>query len=146
MSITHKELKDYAAGIADSDCDETLARCSISRGYYAAFHAVLPFVSRLPASANNAADHVTHHEVGQRLKDWNVGSTNQRLARMRTTAAALAKAVKASRLARVEADYYLDIDLGKKDAIAQRERTSKIISMALQLEYEMSRPVAPVSA
>ena len=44
MPITPHDLKDFAERIAQS-ADETQLRAAISRGYYAAFHAVLPLAA-----------------------------------------------------------------------------------------------------
>ncbi|WP_313319525.1 hypothetical protein [Stenotrophomonas sp.] len=145
MSVTHKDLRNYAAGIAETDCDETHIRSSISRSYYAAFHAALPLVGKLPeCSKIGDAARISHHEMGERLRAWDVGRIDPRLAKLKVTARTLATAMKAARAARVQADYDIDIDLVKADARAQVERTSKILRMILQIEGEIQRPAASV--
>jgi len=50
MPVTPHDLKDFAEGDVSSP-EETRRRASVSRAYYAVFHAVLPFASQLPRSA-----------------------------------------------------------------------------------------------
>lgn len=73
MAITVDDLKAYAAALACGESDETQLRSSMSRAYYAAFHAALPLADRLPASAGGRnMDHITHHELSVRLTEWDV--------------------------------------------------------------------------
>lgn len=147
MAITVADLKAYAAALACSESDETQLRSSMSRAYYAAFHAALPLAERLPESVGGRSmDHITHHELSARLSEWKVSGAEPRLARLRKTAGALASAMNSSRAARVKADYKLSVQVELAEAIAQGQRTKQILRILGQIETEMARPKAPVSA
>ncbi|WP_313169842.1 hypothetical protein [Stenotrophomonas sp.] len=119
----------------------------MSRAYYAAFHAALPLAERLPESVGGRSmDHITHHELSARLSEWKVSGAEPRLARLRKTAGALASAMNSSRAARVKADYKLSVQVELAEAIAQGQRTKQILRILGQIETEMARPKAPVSA
>ena len=140
MPITPHDLKDFAERIAQS-ADETQLRAAISRGYYAAFHAVLPLAARLPESGKCLAGrrYVSHREMYERLVEWRTGAVHPMLSRMIATKGVLARAIDVSRFAREKADYRLEDTIRYADAQSQLERTALILRSMAQLEAELKR-------
>ncbi|MFC0677478.1 hypothetical protein ACFFGH_06395 [Lysobacter korlensis] len=142
MPITCKDLNAFSSRITANTPDETDIRAAISRSYYAAFHAVLPFVERLPDSAKCRpnATHVTHVEMTERLKEWRTAGVHSRLAKMTATGEQLASAIQTARTAREKADYRLGAQVLPGEAATQIGRAKKVMLMMAQLENEINRP------
>lgn len=141
MPITCEDLRSYAAELAGSATAESHRRCSISRAYYAAFHAALPLANVLPPSAGARPGdrHITHHELSCRLREWRVGGIHPRLNLMRRTSSVVARAIASSRAARVKADYDLGDEVLASEVSSQLERTNQIMKALAQIENEMER-------
>jgi hypothetical protein len=144
MPVTSVELRDYAERLARSSTDEVELRSSVSRAYYAAFHALLPLVSRLPKSAKSrsGALHITHEDFASRLSEWKTDAVHPALSRLKVTAGQVTRAMDANRAMRVAADYKLSTTIGPADARAQVERTRHILRAVNQFELAMAPPSA----
>lgn len=140
MPICPDDLKSFAVLHAASVSDEAHIRASVSRAYYAAFHALVPIANHLPPSSNvdRRVSYMSHHEVISRLKEWKPASA--KLARLRTTARTLAQVTSAARASRVRADYSLDQDVDIDDATTQLVRVRQILRIVSQISADISAP------
>jgi uncharacterized protein (UPF0332 family) len=140
MPVTPHDLKDFAEGDVGS-LEETRRRASVSRAYYAVFHAVLPFASQLPRSAKCRLDsrYVTHQELYDRVVEWRTGALHPALKRMTQTRKQMAAAIHATRMLREKADYRLDDTLKYGEARAQLQRAKNILRLMAQIDRELKR-------
>lgn len=141
MSVDHRELKEFAEQLAVSGSSEVALRTSASRAYYAAFHALLPFIATLPKSAKcpNRAINITHQEVMERLDEWRVTEIYPSLDRLTATKGQVRRLLDAARAIRVKADYRLGGDFTLNEAQGQIERVGRIIRHSLQISGEVAR-------
>lgn len=147
MPITVSDLKNLASELAVPGATEAQLRASISRSYYAAFHSLLPFASMLPPSATyrEGADKITHHEMQCRMDEWKCSSISAALAANRVLKDQVTRALRASRLSRVKADYNLDMEVVASDAQMQIERARRLIRGAEEVLDSLG-PVGVVEA
>lgn len=136
MSVDAEDLQSFAKKACVKDADEVSLRASASRAYYAAYHALLPFAEMLPASSieHINATHLSHAEMGRRLKEWHVAGVSTKLVPMTTTGAQLALAIRALRQTRELADYRLAATLSYNEANQQIQRARTVLSKVLQIE------------
>lgn len=148
MPVSCRDLKMFSGALATDSSDETQLRASISRAYYATFHALLPLAERLPKSAicRKDATHVTHQELSERYFEWRTSGVHPQLARLKTTATQIAKATEVSRALRVKADYRLAATVTLGDAKSQIERTQRILVAVTQIGSAMSSAPNPTPA
>lgn len=141
MPISADELNEFAKALAVDGADEIHIRAAVSRSYYSAFHAVLPFAERLPLSASAPAglSYVTHKEVTERLREWRVAGVHSGLARLSTTASQLKDTLAAARAARVKADYRMGSTVTLAEAKSQIERARLVKRAMAQISAEMSK-------
>ncbi|HBG88889.1 MAG TPA: hypothetical protein DDX20_01545 [Stenotrophomonas sp.] len=133
MSITEDDLLGYAKSLAEQGADECQLRASMSRSYYAAFHALLPLVELLPPSAKARGREVTHVEVTERLVEWKVDDVCVELSSFRDIKARAQRAMDTARSKRVIADYRLGNDVNHSDAMGQIHRVEQVIRAAKTL-------------
>lgn len=153
MPVDARDLQDFAKKACLEGADEATLRASASRAYYAAYHAVLPFAEKLPVSSIQevGATHLSHREMGRRLKEWHVSGVSPKLQAMRVTGGQLAMAIRALRQTREVADYRLAATLSYNEALQQIDRARMVLSKVLQIEAVIGTPAstsapAPVDA
>lgn len=139
MPVTSRDLCDLAEDLLRPGASEAQVRASLSRAYYSGFHALLPFVARLPKSkkCRPGATHITHEDFAERLAEWKTAEVHPALARLSTTAGQLLRATDANRGFRVRADYKLNDRLALAEAKMQVQRTRLIMRALAQLESAM---------
>lgn len=133
MSITEDDLLAYAKLLAANDAEECQLRSSMSRSYYAAFHALLPLVEQLPPSAKCRGREITHVEVTERLVEWKVDNVCPDLLSYRDVKARAQRAMDTARGKRVIADYRLSNEVTYSDAVGQIHRVEQVIRAAKTL-------------
>ena len=128
MPISIADLQGLANELSEDGSTEAKLRASVSRSYYAAFHALMPLAELLPPSsdARPNAKKITHHELESRLLEW-LGSEESAVPAHRELRRQIAGTLQAARAARVKADYRLDLDLTAGDAQSQYHRARKLI-------------------
>lgn len=143
MPIACTDLRQYGKALAAADSSETQLRSSVSRSYYAAFHALMPFVQLLPKSQDCKAETelVSHHEMSQRLSEWKTDGVHVKLAGMKTIKGQIVRTLDAARAMRVKADYHLKGLITLGDAQTQHERANQLIRMSVQLDSMIQPPV-----
>lgn len=136
MSVDAMDLQGFAKKACVKDADEVSLRASASRAYYAAYHALLPFAERLPASSieHVNATHLSHSEMGRRLSEWHVAGVSPKLQTMTATGGQLAMAIRALRQVRELADYRLSSTLSYNEANQQIQRAKLVLSKVHQIE------------
>jgi len=141
MPIEPRELCEFATQWSESKCDEAHLRASISRAYYAIFHAYLPIAEYLPGTARERKDasHITHEELIGRLFEWQVTGLHARLNSLKRRVYAVAVAAEASRKARVKADYKLEMEIEPVEARSQAGRARNLLREAIVIKNEMER-------
>lgn len=139
MAISVLDLKQFAKDRTTGQHSETEVRAAISRAYYAAFHAALPFVEKLPRSKGcpKKQKHISHQELTDRLNEWNTSSVHPKLAQMTATRNKLLNAIETSRSDRVKADYRISQNCAVADLQAQLERVGRIVQLLVQIDNEM---------
>lgn len=143
MPATWVELRDYAKSLAAATpCDEIQARCSISRAYYAAFHAIEPLCREVPSS--DAPDHgaqgLGHRQVSQRM--WSFGDlakVHRGLAGNAMEAKRLAPTYRQALLARRQADYDLADAVDIEAAKLQLLRVKELLTFAVHTREAFDR-------
>lgn len=148
MPVNARDLQAFAKNLCAADASEVTLRASASRAYYAAFHAVLPFAEKLPASSieQRGATHLSHTEMGRRLREWHVGGVSPKLQGMNVTGAQLAMSIRALRLTREVADYRLGAKLSFNEATQQIERARTVLSKMLQIQAMLERSNANLTS
>lgn len=142
MAISRTDLLDYAAAKATGHATETELRSSLSRSYYAAFHALLPLLERLPASSKCKGNDVSHFEVMERLREWKVEEVCPDLLRFREVKSRVVRAMDLARAKRVVADYRLGQEVTLGDCKAQIERVKQIVRAADQFNSTVDAHLA----
>ncbi|MEF3081918.1 hypothetical protein V3391_06785 [Luteimonas sp. SMYT11W] len=144
MPIDDKVLVDFAQQIVESASSEVEFRCSIGRAYYAGFHSVIGIACRLPESDSfkESSSHLSHHEVGARLRKWDVSDVCGSWTRLKPTASTLSDLLNTCRASRVVADYRLNRSVNKSDAKMQIARVKQIRVIVKQLEAAESSQAA----
>lgn len=140
MPVSPRDLRDCAKELANDGKTEAMLRASISRAYYAAYHALLPFAEKLPCSdgGDRGATHVGHREMGRRINEWKVSGISSRLAGMGATKTQLCAALNTARRMREYADYRLADPVSANEAAAQLDRVRKILTVATQIDSELA--------
>ncbi|EKZ96935.1 hypothetical protein SGO26_04885 [Cupriavidus metallidurans] len=112
MSVDAREMLHFAADIAGAAMGEVAYRSSISRSYYAAYHAAYAWHTALPVPGSAGSRRTGRHEtlVNQLYQP---GVKRSHFAYWQSIA--LARMLNRNRLLRVEADYYVDavVERGK---------------------------------
>lgn len=141
MAISEQDLVDFASNAAKAGASEAELRAAISRAYYAAFHALVPFAGKLPKSrvCPHDLDRVNHRELRERLTEWRTGDVSLRLSSMTATKSTLARAVEAACNARVIADYRMGNEVSLAEAQTQVERVKRILRHARLIQTEIDR-------
>jgi uncharacterized protein (UPF0332 family) len=141
MAISEQDLVEFAVNMAKAGASEAELRAAISRAYYAAFHALVPFASKLPKSRVCPRDlnRVNHRELKERLAEWRTDDVSSRLRAMTATKSTLSRAVEAACNARVMADYRMGIEVSLAEAQTQIERVKRILRQAKQIQTEIDR-------
>jgi uncharacterized protein (UPF0332 family) len=127
MSATPEEMLSCAQALcADANC-ETKYRASISRSYYAAFHAARNFHNGLatPGSVGNSNGGV-HAQLIAQLSNPGISKSNRKF----FLSQAIAKSLRPIVDARVDADYHLDIDIEKSFADDIYTQASEVVARA----------------
>lgn len=145
MSISRNELIEYAKQHAGMECSEVVLRSSVSRAYYAAFHALLPLVELLPPSAKSYGVKMTHSEVTERLSEWKVAEVCPQLGGYREIKGRALRAMETARAKRVIADYRLGHTVNAEECAAQLVRVQQIVRAADTLIDVVSGPLQSVS-
>lgn len=130
MAISRNELIDYAEQHAGLECSEVVLRSSVSRAYYAAFHALLPLVELLPPSSKSRGSNVTHAEVTERISEWRVSDVCPQLGDYREIKGRALRAMETARAKRVIADYRLGHTVSAQECAAQLVRVQQIVRSA----------------
>lgn len=141
MAVSEQDLVDFASNTAKAGASETELRAAISRAYYAAFHALVPFAGKLPKSrvCPPGLDHVNHRELRERLTEWRTDAVSPRLKSMIATKSTLSRAVEAACNARVIADYRMGNEVDLAEAQTQVERVKRILRQVKQIQAEIDR-------
>lgn len=139
MPVEPSHLVALASKLAVQGANEAELRAAVSRAYYAAFHALTPFVSKLPKSNSCpvGVDHVNHAELRARLKEWRTDDVCKTLKRMTATKGALWRAVEAACNARIVADYRIGHEVSLPDAQTQIARVKGVLRHVQQIANEM---------
>jgi len=147
MPINAKDLREFAKQNCGSSADEATLRASASRAYYAAYHALLPFVECLPVSdaGDPRATTVGHREMLRRLREWRTSSMHPKLAGMGATKAQLVLAMRALRETREVADYHIDGNMSRNEVVQQVERCRKVLGWAIQIQQIRTTPSVDVA-
>lgn len=132
MAIDPEDMKAFAQANQNSD-EECTLRASISRAYYFAYHSLLPFAERLPATAPKNTK-ITHREMSERIREWHTSAIHPKLAGMKATSQQLRRELDAARLMRLKADYRLDDEIIKQDAAQQLIRARRVGQIAYQIK------------
>jgi len=131
MPISVDDLSEFAVKVSESPgSNETALRASSSRAYYAAFHALLPMVMRLPRSTKHRAgsNHITHEDFVTRLSELSRGVVSDPdLVALQARAGQLCRTVDACRASRVKADYKLTTEFHAGEAAAQVRRALLVL-------------------
>ena len=140
MGINAHDLLDFAVEITVPAASEATLRASVSRSYYAAFHALAPFAARLPRSAAcpEAVDRVNHRELIERITEWKTESIHPKLQMMTATKGQLRRHVDAACQSRVTADYRLSHEIALVEAQSQIERVKAIMRHVKQIDALLS--------
>lgn len=140
MAIGAQDLIDFAAWAIKPEAPEATLRAAISRSYYGAFHALAPFVARMPRSSvcPAAVDRLTHREVIERITEWKTEDIHPKLESMTATKGQLRRHVNAAYHARVSADYRLSYEITLADAQSQLERVKGILRQVKQIDGLLS--------
>jgi len=148
MPIHCTDLRAHSEELARDGASEVEIRTSISRAYYACFHSLMPFVLRLPASAQNSqGNRLSHHEMTSRISEWKIAEVCPELADKKVIKAQIQKALDTARMSRVIADYRLADDVTLSEAKMQIERVRLIMRMVAQIDEMLSdRSEGPVTA
>lgn len=141
MAISEQDLVDFASNAAKSGASETELRAAISRAYYAAFHSLVPFASRLPKSRVCPSDlsRMNHRELKERLIEWRTDEISTRLKSMVSIKSTLGRAVDTACNARVVADYRIGNEVSLAQAQTQIARVKAILRQARQIQAEIDR-------
>jgi uncharacterized protein (UPF0332 family) len=140
MGISIGDLIKFAEANAKADASEVELRACISRAYYAAYHAAVPFAGKLPASAaiargaDPASVKLSHAEVVHRLREWKTEGLHPKLPGMKSASGALWRAVESAISARVIADYRLGNQVTLAEAQSQIERVKQISRKLQQIQ------------
>lgn len=136
MAIGAKDLRDFAKASCHENADEVTLRASASRAYYAAYHALLPFVELLPVSSKGdpSATNVGHREMLRRLSEWRVYCVHPKLDDLSSTKGRLVLAMRALRETREMADYQLTTNMSRNEVCQQVERCRQVLSASLQIQ------------
>lgn len=146
MPIVGSDLIDLAGQLVLGEPAEVAVRASISRSYYAAFHAMLPVAETLPKSEKmpKSAYEVSHHELSERLREWKAADQAQQ---GRSAAAIAFRSMERARKLRIKADYKLDDRLDAREAHEQIVRAQQLVRHAATLRpFCGPRPCAEKSA
>lgn len=149
MPVEPADLRDLAGKLARDTSDEVELRASISRAYYACYHALRPFAEMLPPTPKcpTETSHLGHKEMCGRISAWKVDGLPGNLKQMVATKGQLSRAIDLSRAMRGRADYNLAETLTLIDAQQQHERARLILRQAALVEAELGRkPSAPAAA
>lgn len=142
MSVSSDELLQLAKDLANSQ-DEVHSRCAAGRAYYSAFHALLPLVSKLPATrGRERADRISHAEVIGRLAEWLPSGDLACLSGLKVSAGVAVRELRAARTTRERADYDLSSQFPQAAAFQQIERARKLRRFVLQAQEELRRATA----
>lgn len=137
MPVSSEDLCSFARKVAQSTAsDETALRASASRAYYAAFHALLPMVIRLPKSSKfrPGSSNITHEDFATRLSELaRAASCDADSVALKQRAGRLARLVDACRTSRVKADYKLTTEFGVAEAKQQVERAGMVLRAILDI-------------
>jgi uncharacterized protein (UPF0332 family) len=141
MAISAQDLIDLASSMANAGASEAELRAAISRAYYAAFHALVPFAGRLPKSrvCPDGLDRVNHRELRERLTEWRTDGVSARLKAMTATKSTLSRTVEAACNARVVSDYRMGSDVSLAEAQTQVARVKCILRQVRQIQAEIDR-------
>lgn len=142
MPATWVELRDFAKqilGVA-TPCPEIHARCSISRAYYAAFHAIEPLARLIPSSdpPDHGDDGLGHKQVCQRMRQFDL-LKNPGLASVVMEGRSLAQSYRQSLHARRDADYDLEADIDEAAAQVQILRVQDLLAFAVRTKTAFDR-------
>jgi len=128
MGISTSDLLAYAEKNAVDRSVEVELRSSMSRAYYAAFHALLPLVEVLPCSVKAKGEQISHFEVVERLSEWRVEDVCPALSQYRDVKGRLLRTMDAARAKRVMADYRLGQNVTLGEAVSQIKRVEQVLS------------------
>lgn len=147
MPASWVDLRDLAKSLAESDeCSEIEARCSVSRAYYAAFHALEPLCRCVPS--DEAPDHglsgLGHRQIRPRLNSFGALAKEYKGLSTAVMAARLqANVYRQALLARREADYDLSATFDAETAKLQLLRVSELLTFAVQTRTAFERVGVP---
>lgn len=137
MAVSHQDLMQFAAESTTVGSSEAGLRSAISRSYYAAYHALMPFVTLLPESERFREEkRISHFEMQQRIKEWKTDGISPKLSGMSATKGQLFRALEAAALQRVVADYRLKNEVSLADAQSQIARVKQILRQVTQIENQ----------
>lgn len=141
MAIIEGDLIDFAAVTATAGASETELRASVSRAYYAAFHALAPFADLLPRSKGCPASlqRMSHLELRERLTEWQTDDVCTSLKQMTATKSTLRRSMEAAYTSRVVADYKIGSDMSLAEAQTQVARVKQILRHSKQIWGEIER-------
>lgn len=138
MAVKAEELLRFANSLASND-DELSNRTSVSRAYYAAYHAILPVAAALPATSKELEDatYVGHSEAIKRLVEWRTSIPG--LSRMKGNAAIAARQLRACKSLRELADYHLHCELDSHRTRDHLNRARSILQFGVRAKHELDR-------
>lgn len=144
MPATWVELRDFAKRLANqAECPEVEARASISRAYYAAFHALEPICRLVPDMdpPHHGTDGLGHGQIPGRLRNWRaLSKLHPGLSSQVMTARGLALTYQAVLASRRMADYQLaDCDQTQDAALLQLKRVQELADFAVQARTTLDR-------
>lgn len=133
MSVNWTELRDLAKDLATRE-DEASIRSSISRAYYAAYHAIHPLCRCVPGDApEHGADGLSHRQVCARLAEFRtLTAVSKKLASTAMTANSMRTRYRQALNARRDADYDLSLDITPDEAALQLLRIQQLLNFAVQ--------------
>ncbi|WP_429499478.1 hypothetical protein ACQUFY_21635 [Robbsia andropogonis] len=126
MSATPQQMLDCAKEICAIGEVETTYRATISRAYYAAYHAALEFHARLPVPGSVGAATGYHTQLMAQLSTPGIGKKNKKF----FVSQALAKSLRPLVDARVDADYKLGVTINKELALSIVNQASEVVAQA----------------
>ena len=125
MPVSSKDLYEYASAIIkQNNVSEVMARTSISRAYYAAYHHCLNFCNHNNIAIHKDKDTRSHEALEKALE--RVNSDNQAF---NNKAKNMGQKLKLAKVKRTEADYLINITVSQRRAQQYLSEVKRILSV-----------------
>lgn len=125
MSVKPREILDTARRIHEAQTNESDCRATISRAYYAAYHAARNFHHSLPAPGRLQTAHGLHEQLCERLSLPTIPATDHRHLQSKRVGAILLDTLRD----RVLAGYHIGDTVTHADAQRTMDKSNQILKL-----------------